>query len=160
MLPSLSAKYAVNVLSDDTDKPLHLNEDFAHHLQAMAIARAARGTWFQRLRQTGPLAALGAWRAARRYENQLIRAWETSPHLLADMGVVLTRGADLPDHLVAAPARVIDHVAALAPEQIAAAETLYAAVAKPVPAQKRDPAPALVTATPAKRWRNAAVQAA
>lgn len=125
MLPCLSAKVTVDLLDHTSDGPVHPNADYAHHLQAMAIARSAHGPWFKRLLPGKMIAAVGDWLATRRREEALIKAWENSPHLLEDMGVVLTRSTDLPDHLVAAPQRVYEHVAALAPEQIVAAELLY-----------------------------------
>lgn len=61
----------------------------------------------------------------RRTEAAMIALWRDNPHLLEDMGVVMTRARDLPDHLIPAPARLLDAVAASAPQVIVAAELAY-----------------------------------
>ena len=62
---------------------------------------------------------------SRQYENALIERWQISPHLLDDMGIILGERRVLPDHLIPAPSRVLDFVAAKAPEQVVAAELAF-----------------------------------
>ena len=127
MMTPYSANSMLDVLAGKSVGPASLNADVVAHLAAKPVALpvALPDAWPLRLLPGFVRGPLKAWIAARAYERSLVSLWEISPHLLSDMGVVLTANGNLPDHLVAAPARVIDHVAAIAPEQIVAAEMSY-----------------------------------
>ena len=123
MMTPYSANSMLDVLAGKSVGPASLNADVVAHLAAKPVALP--DAWPLRLLPGFVRGPLKAWIAARACERSLVGLWEISPHLLSDMGVVLTANGNLPDHLVAAPARVIDHVAAIAPEQIVAAEMSY-----------------------------------
>lgn len=123
MINSLSASYMVSVLMRETTGPETLNEDYAHYLGNTPAP--IRGPLLWRLLPKGLRAPLKARIQAWRYEKSLIAIWQNSPHLFDDMGVILSKGAVLPDYLVAAPQRVIRHVAAIDPAQVAKAELKY-----------------------------------
>lgn len=120
MIPFLFANQMVSAMSGATSYPETLNEDYAHYL-LNAPAKARESLPWRLLPQV-LRAPIKARLAARRHERSLINMWEISPHLLKDIGVVLSNGAVLPDHLVPAPARVIKHVAAVDPSQVLQAE--------------------------------------
>jgi hypothetical protein len=125
MMTLNSANTMLDVLAGKSVKPAGRNEDVIAHMDAMAASAPARDAWYLRLLPGFARTPLKAWIIGREYERSLIGLWNVSPHLLADMGVVLTGNGKLPDHLTAAPERVINHVAALAPEQIVAAELSF-----------------------------------
>lgn len=121
MLPNLVAKIAVDAVGSTANRKPELNEDYEFHLRAEEKALATK-PWFLRMLPALLRNPLEARLAARSRDRMLIDLWETSPHLLRDVGVVLTDNEALPEHLVAASTRLRDHVAAKAPEQIVAAE--------------------------------------
>ncbi|WP_374427474.1 hypothetical protein [Tabrizicola sp.] len=86
------------------------NDDLAFHL---CTAPAVHIPLWSRLVPAGVRRWLDDRAVKRRQERDFIALWETSPHLLKDIGVLLTEATDLPDDLVAAPAKVIEHVNAL-----------------------------------------------
>ena len=102
----------------------HLNADYANHLKQAALQRQ-NVPLFLRLVPQVLRRPIEAYLSARRIEKQMITLWETSPHLLQDAGIVLTRATDLPPQLIPAPKRVLDHVAAIDPQQIVEAELKY-----------------------------------
>ncbi len=120
MIPLLFANPIVSALSGTTSQPETLNEDCAHYLRNAPAKDRESLPW--RLLPQVLRTPMKARLAARRHERSLINMWEISPHLLKDIGVVLSNGAILPDHLVPAPARVIKHVAAVDPSQVLQAE--------------------------------------
>jgi hypothetical protein len=120
MIPFLFANQMVSAMSETTSQPEACNEDHAHYLRN-APAKA-RESLHWRLLPQGLRAPVKARLAARLYERSLINMWEISPHLLKDIGVVLSNGSILPDHLYPAPAGVIKHVAAVDPTQVLQAE--------------------------------------
>lgn len=120
MIPFIFANQMVSAVTGAPSQPETLDEDYAHYLRN-APARAREALPWRLLPQV-LRAPMKARLAARRHERSLINMWEISPHLLKDIGVVLSNGAILPDHLVPAPARVIKHVAAVDPAQILQAE--------------------------------------
>ena len=120
MIPFLFANQMVSAMTDATSQPATLNEDYAYYLISTPAQTRESLPW--RLLPQFLRVPMKARLAARRYERSLINMWEISPHLLKDIGVVLGNPAVLPDHLVAAPARVINHVAAVDPSQIQQAE--------------------------------------
>ena len=127
MLTLTSANTLLTLLSNTPARPISQNEDvIAHHDAILAAAPTAAAEALSLRLLPGFLRIpLKAWIAARSYERTLMRVWNVSPHLLNDMGIVLTADGSLPDHLTAAPQRVLDHVAARAPKQIVAAGLLY-----------------------------------
>lgn len=122
MIPFIGAEQFVNLVSGQQALRQELNADFAF-LTAQRRASGTRGGgagllgWPARL-----LRDHAAKRAARQHEEALIKLWDVSPHLLEDIGVVDAPNAALPDHLVAAPSRVAEHIRAQKAQ--AAAETL------------------------------------
>ena len=122
MLPSFSVQFAADTLFHTTKHPRHADADYDHFLATRPIAPAQVYPWFLRLLPSALRGPLNARLVARRHEKLLIATWQNSPHLLADMGVILTRNSDLPEHLSAAPQSLIDLVAELAPEQIVRTE--------------------------------------
>lgn len=123
MLTLNSAATMLNVMSGQSVQPVSLNEDvIAHQLDQPLEAPAPFPVNLLPGFIRRPLMTRIA---ARQYERSLLALWNVSPHLLDDIGVVLNGKAALPDHLIAAPARLIDHVAAIAPEQILAAELRF-----------------------------------
>ena len=119
MMTPYSTNAMLDVFAGKSAEPVSLNEDInAHRRDAPVVERQS---WPMRLLP----GFVTSWIAARKYEQSLVRVWEVSPHLLNDMGIVLTARAALPEHLVAAPIRVIDHIAAIAPEQIVSAEMSF-----------------------------------
>lgn len=125
MITLNSAAKMLDMLAGKSAQPISMNADVVAHQQDTPVA--APDAWPLRLIPGFVRGPLKARIAARKYERSLIRLWDTSPHLLQDMGVVLTTSGELPGHLVPAPARVMDHVAALAPEQIADADLRFPA---------------------------------
>jgi hypothetical protein len=111
MIPFLYAKDVVNVLTHDTEKPHTMNDDHDWYLQKAEAQ--AKDAWPMRLLPAFLRKRIKARIAARRLEKKLIHIWETSPHLLDDIGVMVARDSTMADHLIAAPARVIDHVTAV-----------------------------------------------
>lgn len=120
MIPFLFANQMVSAMSGTTSQPETRNADYAHYLLTAPAKAQESLPW--RLLPQGLRSSMKARLAARRHERSLINMWEISPHLLKDIGVVLSNGAILPDHLVPAPARVIKHVAAVDPSQVLQAE--------------------------------------
>jgi hypothetical protein len=120
MIPFLFVNQLVSAMSGTTSQPETRNEDYTHYL-CNAPAKARESLPWRLLPQV-LRAPVKARLAARRHDESLINMWEISPHLLKDIGVVLSNGAILPDHLGPAPARVIKHVAAVDPSQIVQAE--------------------------------------
>ena len=102
-----SAKLLVDLISGLTPPRPELNEDYAYFA---AQPRPQHSAWY--LLPAVLIRSLRDRRAARRYEQSLIDLWTLSPHLLDDIGVVLGQYDDLPDHLVAAPPRVVAHIRA------------------------------------------------
>ena len=127
MLPSFPVQFAADALFHSTTHPRHANADYDHYLATRPIAPAQAYPWFLRILPAALRRPLNARLVARRQEKLLIATWQNSPHLLADMGVILTRDGDLPEHLTAAPQSLIDHVGARAPEQIVQAQMAYPA---------------------------------
>lgn len=125
MYPGFAAKFAVDSLSARSSFHVYENTDLEYHLTERAKADATVGGWYLRLLPKALRDRLLGRLTAQVRERQLIRLWETSPHLLRDAGFVLSDSASLPENLVAAPAAVIAHVAAHAPEQVAEAEESY-----------------------------------
>lgn len=135
MIPFCKENAVLSAILKDKPEVDSPNEDYAFHLKTAPVPTS--DPWFLRLL---PLAlrtrikARQAARAAQAYEEKLIAIWETSPHLLDDIGVVLATDSAVPDHLVAAPARVIDHVkATTAIKPLPAPEAVEAPAAAPVP---------------------------
>lgn len=116
MLPFHFVNQMVATLAGEATEPAVLNEDLAHHLRNTPAP--ARDPLLRRLLPRALRDYLQARSVARRQERDFIALWEMSPHLLRDIGVVLSDAASLPDHLVAAPERVIDHVASVDPAQV------------------------------------------
>ena len=87
------------------------NTDFAHHLSHKPALTP--DPLYLRLLPRIIRRPLKAHFEARAYEKTLVRIWETSPHLMEDIGVVFEPRKDLPDHLVVAPQRVVDKLAAM-----------------------------------------------
>ena len=133
MIPFLSAEHMVSAIMGETTRPEPRNEDYAYHLRNAPTPTP--DPLPLRLLPQILRAPLKAHLAARRYEGSLIEMWQVSPHLLKDIGLILTKGADLPDHLTSAPDPVIAQVAAIDPTQIVQAELEF-------PPQVRIPAPA------------------
>ena len=135
MLNLTSADNLLTLLSGKPVQPISRNEDIAAYQDALFVAAtaaaptAAAEAFALRLLPRFVRTPLKAWIAARKYERSLVRVWNVSPHLLNDMGIVLTANGTVPGHLTAAPQRVLDHVAALAPKQIVAADLRYPATA-------------------------------
>jgi hypothetical protein len=129
------------------------NDDLAWHLANKPAATP--DPWALRLLPAFVRTPLKARIAARQYEATLIAMWENSPHLLDDIGVVLSTEGNLPEHLAAAPARVIEHVKASIHEQAAAAQpqpdlTLTTQTRMPTaPIQVRTPQDAMPAGLPA-----------
>jgi hypothetical protein len=121
MITPYSTNAMLDVLAGKSMEPAPLNEDVAAHRNNTLYVTPQ--PWPMRLLP----GFVKSWIAAQKYERSLVRLWEVSPHLLNDMGIVLTAQGSLPDHLVAAPVRVIKHVGAMAPEQIVAAEMEFPA---------------------------------
>lgn len=121
----------MDALHGKSVQPATLNEDYAVYLRDAPVPTPQRRSL--RLFASILIASLKARIKARRNEKSLIKLWEISPHLLKDIGIVLTATGKLPDHLIVAPERVIEHVAAKAPEQIVEAELSLAAATKAAP---------------------------
>lgn len=117
--------YLVDAAQGKSHQPVHLNTEYSLHLNQLALQRGHGGPWVLRLLPRALRLKVQDYLTARRVEAQLIKLWETSPHLLRDAGVVLTRATDLPAHLLPAPKRVLEHVAAIDPEQIVEAELQF-----------------------------------
>ena len=149
MMTPYSTNTMLDVLAGKSGAPQSTNEDVAAHQSE--IHKASPDHFALRLLPGIIRRPLSSWIAARRHERDLVRLWEVSPHLLDDMGIVLTDKSTLPEHLVAAPARVIEHVAALAPDQIVDAEMAYPA---------RRAGEPLVPAAPAEEKAKASAAAA
>ena len=81
-----------------------LNEDYNWHRKNAPVRTP--DSWLLRLLPTTLRTRITARRQARAYEDKLIAIWETSPHLLDDIGVVLATEGAIPDHLVAARLRL------------------------------------------------------
>ena len=104
MLNRFFAEVMVDLMSGRSSGPACLNEDRRVHEETRALQASI---------------------AKRRYENALIELWHVSPHLLDDIGVVLGRAHNLPEHLIPAPIRLLEVVAATAPEKVVAAELAF-----------------------------------
>ena len=124
MMTRFFAEVIVDLVSGRLLGPACLNEDQRVHKETRAlkaiIAMAAVPFHLRLLPR-----ALRAMIESRRYENALIERWHLSPHLLDDIGVVLGRAQNLPQHLIPAPIRLLELVAAAASEQVAAAELAF-----------------------------------
>jgi hypothetical protein len=119
----IAATQMLNLISGSAAQTEPMNDDLAHFLRHAPTP--ARDAWYLRMLPAFAREPLNARIAARRHDEALIRLWELSPHLLEDIGFVLTSEGTLPDHLSAAPAQVINHVAETAPEQIVQARMDY-----------------------------------
>jgi hypothetical protein len=108
MLPFCNGNAILTSLVGGENVRETLNEDYAHYLQTAPAAE--RDPWPMRLLPASIRNALKDRRAARDYENSLIAMWENSPHLLDDIGVVVSTGRDVIEGHVAAPSRVVEHV--------------------------------------------------
>ncbi len=124
MLTFFFAEVMVDLMSGRSAGHACLNEDQRMHEETRAlqasIAKAALPLHLRVLPR-----ALRAMIEKRRYENALIERWQNSPHLLDDIGVVLSRAQNLPGHLIPAPIRLLEVAAATAPEQVVAAEVAF-----------------------------------
>jgi hypothetical protein len=118
MIPFCAANAILTTFVGGNAKPEHLNEDYAFYLKNAPTP--SPDPWAWRLLPAFLRKRLKAGIEARKYEQTLIAMWENSPHLLDDIGVVLSADSDIPEHLVAAPARVIEHVKASTAEKAAA----------------------------------------
>ena len=128
MIPFLGTKQFVDLFSGQNPPWSELNEDYAYFAAQHPPQHSA---WY--LLPAVLIRSLRDRRAARRYEQSLIDLWTLSPHLLDDIGVVLGQYDDLPDHLVAAPPRVVAHIraqGALVAEKTPAAEVWTASPQK------------------------------
>ena len=85
-----------------------LNDDYAFYLKTAPTATP--DPWPLRMLPSFVRNGVKARMEARQYEKTLITMWENSPHLLDDIGVVLSTDRKIVDGLVEAPAGVIDHV--------------------------------------------------
>lgn len=118
-----------------------LNEDHNWYLSNAPVATPT--SWTMRLLPAFVRTQIKARQAARAYESKLIEIWETSPHLLDDIGVVLSTDGNVPADLHAAPASVVDHVNAITQEKASVAavtpadETPVAPVRVVVPSRKQ-----------------------
>ncbi len=115
MIPYLSTEMLVNLMTTGKPVPESLNADHAWHLQNREVAVVAREAWPLRLLPKALRAPIKARLAARAYERTLIRMWETSPHLVKDIGITFAPADPLADHLIAAPAGLVAHVMARGP---------------------------------------------
>lgn len=123
MLTSYFVNQMVSAIAGERRDTGLRNEDLAHYLRNIPVRARDPLRWLPL--PTSLREPLKARIEARRQEREFIALWELSPHLLQDIGVILSRGADLPDHLVAAPEGVIDHVNAADPAQVKRAESEY-----------------------------------
>lgn len=128
MIPFIGARTLVNFLANEKDMPQTRNADYDWYLSnaPAPVASAARDSWPLRLLPAFLRTPLKARVAARQYEQTLIAMWDSSPHLLEDIGVILAPAEGLADHLIAAPARVVEHVmahGAIPAEQAAVRQT-------------------------------------
>ena len=124
MMTRFFAEVMVDLVSGRLAGHACLNEDQRVHEETRALkARIAKAAVPLHLRLLPR--ALRAMIENRRYENALIERWHISPHLLDDIGVVLSRAQNLPEHLIPAPIRLLEVVAATAPEQVVAAELAF-----------------------------------
>lgn len=137
MIPFCKGNAILTVILGSEDTLDTRNDDYNWHLKAKATP--TQDPWFLRLLPGFVRTPLKARREARHYEDTLISLWETSPHLLSDIGVVLSTNLAIPEHLVAAPARVIDHVKTTAGE-LAAATAVEQAVEMPAASAPVSPA--------------------
>lgn len=126
MLPFIAVRQLISTLGNPApDADVETLSDQAHYLRTHPVPRLPLALRLL----PAPLRRAAQDRARDRH---LITLWETAPHLLEDAGYVPVRHPNLPDHLVPAPARVLAHIAARAPEAIAAAEVRFPPA--PVPA--------------------------
>ncbi len=112
-----NAKFMVNLLSGPgTSQPFCRNDDLSHYLMRgdAEKAEAPKKRWFLG-RITDQMRARAA---TRRYEDQLVALWESSPHLIDDIGLTLSDRAALTEDVVAVPPRVAARIAALRPTMI------------------------------------------
>jgi uncharacterized protein YjiS (DUF1127 family) len=138
MIPYNSgAHYMVEMIAGRGAKYESRNSDFDWYLASLPVPTPE--PWPMRMLPAFVRTALKARIAQRQYEKTLVNLWETSPHLLADIGVVLTPKGDLPDYLVAAPTRVIEHVTAFGDAHSAAVDDLPVAAPAPRNAKKAAP---------------------
>lgn len=122
MIPSFYVNQMVSTFTADTCQSGASAEDHGHIMRNRA---RIQDPLLWRLLPRALRTHLQTRRAERMREDALITAWETSPHLLRDIGVVLSQADDLPDHLVAAPDRVIQHVARISPDQVIEAQVQF-----------------------------------
>ncbi|MCC5975646.1 MAG: hypothetical protein JJT81_16560 [Rubellimicrobium sp.] len=108
MIAPQSANFLLNLISGETVDPRNLNQDYAWHLRTLPTPE--RDPWPMRLLPGFLRKPLKARIEARRYEQSLIALWETSPHLLDDIGVAVSTDVNLSDSVILAPAEVIAHV--------------------------------------------------
>lgn len=113
MIPYLSTEMLVNLMTTGKPVPESQNADHAWHLQNREVA--VRDAWPLRWLPKALRAPIKARLAARAYERTLIRMWETSPHLVKDIGIIFAPADPLADHLIAAPAGLVAHVMARGP---------------------------------------------
>jgi hypothetical protein len=153
MIPFCSGNAVLTLANGRASGPEPLNEDHAWHLKNTPAP--APDPWLMRLLPGFVRTPLKARIAERQYEDSLIALWENSPHLLADIGVVLSTKGTLPEDHVAAPDRVIDHVMAAVAEASAATAVLgrpepeTPAPARPAPVRMRRPQQAMPAGLPA-----------
>ena len=114
MIMLTGAHHLVHLLSMDAGRPQTLNADYAWHLDnpTPPVAAPVRDAWLMRLLPSVVRTPLKARLAARAYDRTLIAMWDNSPHLLDDIGVMFAPAEGLADHLIPAPARVVNHVRA------------------------------------------------
>ena len=135
MIPFCNGNAFLSLVNSRASEPETLDADYAWHLKNAPIPTP--DPWPIRLLPAFLRTRLKARAAAQSYEKTLINLWETSPHLLDDIGVVLSTDGTLPENHVAAPDSVIGHVKASKAEQEAAAAALALqgpATVAPVPA--------------------------
>lgn len=108
MLPFCNGNVIMTSLVGQDNGPEILNDDLAHHLKTAPAPM--RASWPMRLLPASIRETIKARKAARDYERSLICMWETSPHLLDDIGIVVLPGQKISADQAAAPHRVTGHV--------------------------------------------------
>jgi hypothetical protein len=143
MIPFCNANAILKIIIGGPSHSETLNDDYDWHLKNAPIQTP--DPWPMRLLPGFLRTPLKARIAARKYEKELIALWENSPHLLDDIGVVLSTNRQLPENHVLAPDSVIEHVRASTVEHKAAAAALAQQDQTP-----KTPAPAPAAATRAR----------
>lgn len=135
MTPTFLVIPFVSAARSAADEAATLNADYAHYLLTAPVHPREPLLW--RLLPKDMRASLKARSEARRHEDELIALWNTSPHLLLDIGMVPSEDAVLTEDLVRAPKRVIAHVEAVTAAEKAAAKGPIPAEVMPPVARKR-----------------------